>query len=107
MNDGCSGLTCVHDERVAFGEPAHRDLPAFAFDLLGLDRAALLGDVKEGLEKEAPLRASAGETTGLIGARQRIEDGLDRRDAPGVLARHRVDAAQHPHQVKDRLGDEG
>src|SRR5438445_787726 len=36
---------------MAFGEPAHGDLTALALDLLGLDRASLLGDVEESLEE--------------------------------------------------------
>src|SRR5256885_395009 len=96
MDDRCRGLTRVHDERVAFGEPAHRDLPAVAFDLLGLYRAALLGDAEERLEKKTALRAATCEAAGLIGSRERIQDRLDRRNAARVLARDRVDAAEHP-----------
>ena len=106
MDDRGRGLARVHDEWVALGEPAHRDLPAVALDLLRLNGATLLGDTEKRLEKKTALRAAAGETAGLIGARERIEDGLDRRDASRVLARHRVDAAQHSDQMEERLSDE-
>ena len=106
MDDRCRGLTRVYDERMAFGEPAHRDLPAVTLDLLGLYRAALLRDAEERLEKKTALRAATCEAAGLIGARQRIQDRLDSRDAARVLARHRVDAAEHPDEMKDGLGDE-
>ena len=42
----------------------------------------------------------------MVGARERIQNCLDRRDAARVLARHRVDAAEHPDEMKDCLGDE-
>ena len=91
---------------MTLAEPAHRDLPALALDLLRLDRAALLGDIEERFEQQPPLRSAAREPARLVGTRQRIKDCLDRRDAPRVLARDRVDAAQHPHQVEERLGHE-
>ena len=106
MDDRSRGLARVDDERVAFGEPAHGDLTALALDLLGLDRASLLGDVEESLEEQAPLRPSAREAARLIRSRERVEDGLDRRDAARVLARHGVDPAQHPDQVEDCFRDE-
>ena len=93
MDDRCRRLARVHDEGMAFGEPAHRDLPAVALDLLGLYRATLLGDAEECLEKKTSLRAATREAAGLIGARERIQDRLDRGDAARVLARDRIDAA--------------
>ncbi len=96
----------VRDERVLLGEPAHRDLPAVAHDLLGHDRAALLRDAEERLEEHAPLRAAAGEPAGLIGARERVEDRFDGGDPPRVLPRHVVDAPQDAHEVEERLADE-
>src|SRR5207244_11686160 len=93
-------------ERVPLDEPAHRDLPAFALDLLGRDRAALLGDVEERLEQQAALGSSAREPAWLIGAGERVENRLDRRDAPGVLARDRVDPAPRAHEMEESLGDE-
>ena len=73
MDDRGRGLARVHDEWVALGEPAHRDLPAVALDLLRLNGATLLGDAEKRLEKKTALRAAAGETAGLIGARERID----------------------------------
>ena len=55
VDDRSGGLTRVHDERVSFRKPAHRDLPALAFYLFRLDRAALFGDVEERFEQEPAL----------------------------------------------------
>src|SRR5919201_2754817 len=100
-----AGAPAVLDERMALLQPAHRDLPPLATDLLGDDRAALLGDREERLEPRAALTATLHDA-GLVRARKRIEHGLDDGDAPLVLAEHGVDAAQQSHELEDRLGDE-
>ena len=55
VDDRCRRLSRVDDERMTFAEPAHRDLPALALDLLRLDRATLLGDVEERFKEQSPL----------------------------------------------------
>src|SRR5260221_2151543 len=96
----------VADQRMAVIEPAHRDVTAVAADLLRCDGAALLGDVEQRLQEYSALGLALGDAAGLVGARERIEDGLDRRDAAGVLARHRVDPPQHPNEGGERLRHE-
>ena len=83
-------------------QPAHRDLAAFAADLLGDHGATLFGDREQRLEQRAPLSATL-DHAGLVGARQRIENGFDDRDAPLLLAQDRVHASQQTHQLEDGL----
>ena len=92
---------------MALAQPGHRHVAAVAGHLLGRDRAALLRDVEQRLEEHPPLAPALREAAGLIGARERIEDRLDRGDPAGVLARDRVDAPQHPDEMEHRLRDEG
>ncbi|HAL25375.1 MAG TPA: hypothetical protein DCP25_01340 [Chloroflexi bacterium] len=106
VDDPSARLPGVSHERMPFGQPAHCHVAAVARDLFRGDRAALLGDVEERLEEDASLRASLREPTGLVGARQGIEHGLDRWDAAGVLAGDRVDAPEHADQMEQRLGHE-
>jgi adenylosuccinate synthase len=68
----------VLDERMPVREPTHRDLFAVALDRFAGDRAPLLGDVVEGLQEHAPLRAAAREAPGLVRAGQRVEHRLGR-----------------------------
>ena len=106
MHDRRARLTGVADQGVSLGEPAHRDLTAIAADLLRGDGATLFCDVEQRLQEHAPLRTTLCETAGLIGARKRVENCLDRRDPPGVLARDRIDPPKDPHQVEEGLRDE-
>ena len=96
----------VLDERVRIEQPAHGDLFAVALDGFARDRSALLGDVVERLEEHAPLRPAARDAARLVGARERIEHGLDHRHSLRVLG-DRVDATQQSDEMEERLRDDG